>query len=272
MRRLAIFFVLLAVHPATGQEAAPLPRERPPATGSQDDAPPVPAVPVPRPRPDPAAGSDAAATTDADATDATEAAGAAVPAEDAAPPRVYQSACPAVIEARVEARLLEPLADGACGERSPLGVSALLVNGRLVPLSSEAIVNCGMAAALPAWAEAVDGYLWARENTRLARILIGTSYMCRPRNRAAGADVSEHGFANALDVIGFELEDGRTMALPGGWSEPLSPAGRLLRFAHHAACADFTTTLGPEANALHADHLHLDLGCHGQSCTARLCE
>jgi hypothetical protein len=84
--------------------------------------------------------------------------------------------------------------------------------------------------------------------------------------------VSEHGFANALDVVGFSLQDGRTMALPDGWSEPLAPAGRLLRFAHGAGCAHFTTTLGPEANALHADHLHLDLGCHGQRCLARLCE
>ena len=30
--------------------------------------------------------------------------------------------------------------------------------------------------------------------------------------------------------------------------------------------------LGPEANALHRDHLHLDLGCHGARCVARLCE
>ena len=87
-----------------------------------------------------------------------------------------------------------------------------------------------------------------------------------------GADVSEHGFANALDVIGFRLADGRTVTLSDGWTDPLAPAGRLLRFAHDAGCANFTTTLGPEANALHADHLHLELGCHGKTCTARLCE
>ena len=87
-----------------------------------------------------------------------------------------------------------------------------------------------------------------------------------------GADVSEHGFANALDVIGFRLADGCAVTLSDDWTDPLASAGRLLRFAHDAGCANFTTTLGLEANALHADHLHLDLGCHGKTCTARLCE
>ena len=188
------------------------------------------------------------------------------------PPRVYQAACPAVLAGLVEAEALPPIDEDGCGERSPLAVTGILVNGRMVPLSGTATVNCGMATVLPDWAAAIDSYLMARENTRIARILGGTSYMCRPRNNAAGADVSEHGFANALDVTGFELEDGRTIALPDGWADPLSAEGRLLRFAHDAGCARFTTTLGPEANALHRDHLHLDLGCHGKTCTARLCE
>jgi hypothetical protein len=47
---------------------------------------------------------------------------------------------------------------------------------------------------------------------------------------------------------------------------------RIIRFAHDAACTHFTTVLGPEANELHRDHLHIDLGCHGQRCVARLCE
>ena len=187
-------------------------------------------------------------------------------------PRVYQSACPAVLSGMVEAQLLESIAEQTCRARSPLAVTAVLVNGRMVPLSSEAILECGMATALPTWLAALDGYLAARENTRLARVLVGTSYACRPRNNAVGSDVSEHGFANALDIIGFELADGRTMSLSAGWTDPLSPEGRFLRYAHGAACASFTTTLGPEANARHADHIHVDLGCHGKRCVARLCE
>lgn len=232
MRSLTAIAILALGVPVFAQETVPLPRERP--------------------------------------ADRLPAAGLVVP--EVPEPRVYQSACPAVLSGELKARMLEPIAEQGCAERSPLAVTAVLVNGRMVPLSAEAILGCGMATALPVWLNAVDGYLAARENTRLAGLVVGTSYMCRPRNNVNGSDVSEHGFANALDVIGFELEDGRTIALPAGWADPLSPAGRLLRYAHDAACASFTTTLGPEANALHADHIHVDLGCHGERCVARLCE
>ena len=250
MRVLAVFLFTVATMPAVAQVAVPMPRERPAQIGSEpsDSL----AVPVPR-RPPEALSEDRV-----------------VP--EVPRPRIYRSACPAVLMGLVGAQVLDPIAERACHVRSPLAVTAVLVNGRMVPLSSEAILECGMATALPMWLAALDGYLAAREDTRLATVLVGTSYACRPRNNAAGSDVSEHGFANALDVIGFELADGRTVSLPAGWTDPLSPEGRFLRYAHGAACASFTTTLGPEANALHADHIHVDLGCHGQRCVARLCE
>src|SRR5690606_30696157 len=127
------------------------------------------------------------------------------PAEPPEPPRIYQAACPAVIAGLVEAEMLPPLTESSCGERSPLSVTGVMASGRMLPLSSPATLNCPMATALPDWVAAVDNYLWARDNTRIARILSGTSFMCRGRNRVVGADISEHGFANALDVTGFEL-------------------------------------------------------------------
>jgi hypothetical protein len=254
MRLFAALLTALVAAMAQAQEA-PMPRERPAATDEGVIA--SGTVPLPRPRPEPSEDEPARLAT---------------PAPEVPPPRIYQSACPAVIRGQVDARMMPPISEAQCGVRSPLAVSNLIVNGRSVPLSGEATLTCGMAESLADWAAAVDGYLAARERTRIARILTGTSYSCRPRNNAKGADLSEHAFGNALDIIGFELEDGRTMSLPDGWNVPLAPAGRLLRFAHDAGCARFTTTLGPEANALHADHLHLDLGCHGENCTARLCE
>ncbi len=252
MRLLALLLAMLVALPAQAQDV-PLPRERPAATRAPPAAD---AIPVPRRRAEPAR---------ADKVIVPE-----IPPPP--PPRIYQAACPAVLGGRIEGTMLEPIAEGACGERSPLSVTGVLVNGRMVPLSGPVIVNCGMASLLPAWAEAIDGYLISREDTRLSRILVGTSYFCRNRNNALRGDLSEHGFANALDVVGFELEDGRTITLPEGWVDPTSPSGRLLRFAHDSACSLFTTTLGPEANELHRDHLHVDLGCHGSNCTARLCE
>lgn len=290
MRLLLPLLLIATALPVFGQEP-PLPRERPAEVEVEVEAPPnAEGPPLPRTRPadaeGPAAEEEAAAEdaeapaeevetpaddAEAEAPDAAPAEPEA-PTEPARPPRIYQTACPAVIAGLVEAEMLPPLVEGSCGEGSPLLVTGVMASGRMVPLSSPATLNCAMATALPDWIAAVDNYLWARENTRIARILSGTSFMCRGRNRVVGADTSEHGFANALDVTGFELEDGRSVTLPGDWTDAQSPGGRLLRFAHDSACARFTTTLGPEANALHADHLHVDMGCHGKRCMARLCE
>jgi hypothetical protein len=260
--RLVLFMLIAALSLPVLAQDVPLPRPRPEpvATG---------AVPLPRLRPDAKTEPAPAAEDKASAAEAVE-----PPAEPEAPkpPRIYQTACPAVLAGQVEATSLPPIGENQCAVQSPLAVTGVLANGRMIPLSGEAVLGCGMATALPAWAAAVDSYLLARENTRIEAIIVGTSYMCRTRNHVEDADLSEHGFANALDVVGFALADGRTVTPVEGWADALSPEGRLLRFAHDAGCAGFTTTLGPEANALHADHLHFDLGCHGKTCTARLCE
>lgn len=187
-------------------------------------------------------------------------------------PRIYQTACPAVLLGRVEASALPPIADGQCRAQSPLALTGVLANGRMVPVSGGVQTDCGVATALSPWVESVDSYLLSRENTRIAELVVGTSYMCRNVNGGSSGNISFHGFADALDVVGFELEDGRFVTVESGWAAATSPEGRLLRFAHDSACANFTTVLGPEANAEHHDHLHLDLGCHGKTCTARLCE
>ncbi len=168
---------------------------------------------------------------------------------------------------------LPPIAEGMCQEQSPLSVTSILVNGRLLPLSVPAIFNCEMASDLPGWVADVDNYIFAMQKTRIKAVTVGGSYECRDRNVEGGSsDLSEHGRADALDFVGFTLEDGRTLTVGQDYNSPDAPTNRLMHFAHDAACTRFTTVLGPDANALHHDHFHLDLGCHGQSCTYRLCE
>lgn len=270
--RFPIFLLSLTlVFPSFAQDAeAPVPRPRPErpveaAPPAQDAEAPAAAAPAEMPR-------EEAPATEAPAQEAA-AEETPVEATPATPARAYQTMCPAVIGGLVEAEALPPIDDGDCAERSPLSVSALLVNGRRVPLSSPAILNCEMAGTLGPWASDVDNYAFARENTRIEQLAVGTSYMCRDRNVAGGSDrLSEHGFADALDVAGFTMSDGRSVSVASGWADASGPDGRLLRFAHDAACARFSTVLGPEANAEHADHFHLDLGCHGAQCSARMCE
>ncbi len=274
MRMLLLPLLIAAGLPALAAPEPALPRARP-ASGPVEIAP---LVPLPRPRPEPVAADAPAESEEPEEAGEAEAEDADAPEAEAAPappPRDYQTACPAVLAGAVEAEALPPIRDGQCFAASPLALSAVVVNGRTLALPEGVVTDCGMATALPGWLATVDSWLAARENTRIAEVLVGTSYMCRNVNNAATGNLSFHGFAAALDISGFRLADGRTVTLAADWGAP-GPAGadtgRILRFAHEAACASFTTVLGPEANALHRDHLHLDLGCHGRSCTARICE
>ncbi|MBJ3785930.1 extensin-like domain-containing protein [Devosia sediminis] len=234
--------------------------ERPDADAAVEEAE---EPPLPRPRPEEAVPEPAAPPV------AEEPEPVAVEAE---PERIYQTACPALLDGSVMGEMLEPIAEGICGERSPLSITAVRVNGREIGFSAPVTTNCEMAGALADWVGEVDAYAAAALESPVATLDTGTSMMCRNRNGGDEGFVSEHGFANAVDVIGVSLADGRRISVEADWQKATSLEGKLLRQAHGAACGRFTTVLGPEANAEHADHLHLDLGCHGQTCTARICE
>ena len=256
--------------PTVGDEVAPVPQQRPADLGGPDapvvaqpskpevpevERPVPPVVPVAEPEEEPKAEP---ATPE--------------PEKPAEPERVFQTACPAMLEGQVAATALPPISEGQCKAQSPLSVSGVLVNGRMVPFNAEAVTDCGMASALPGWISDVDGYVQAHDNTRVESVIVGTGYMCRNVNNAAEGNLSFHAFADALDVVGFKLEDGRTVTVEEGWTGTEAQGSQIIKFAHDAACGHFTTTLGPEANAQHHDHIHVDLGCHGKTCTARLCE
>jgi hypothetical protein len=111
---------------------------------------------------------------------------------------------------------------------------------------------------------------WLRETARPAALrrfgseLVGIdsygTYACRPRNNMAGAQPSEHATANAIDIAGFRLRDGRRLTVLAGWSGDDPQARAFLRDLHRGGCRDFAVTLGPDANAQHLDHFHFDMG------------
>lgn len=257
----AALLVSLLSAAAAQETDIPLPRERPePAAQST-----APDLPLPRP-------AQAEATTRSAFLEGWERGTPPLPAEPAAPPRDYQVACPAILNGEAIATSLPPIVEGQCRLQSPLSLEAVSANGRTIPLNAPVTVDCGMATALPGWVADLDRFLLATEDTQIARINAGTGYLCRNVNNAREGNLSFHAFGDALDVTGFTLEDGRTIDVLSAWPGTVEQGSRLIRFAHDAACTRFTTVLGPEANALHRDHLHLDLGCHGKSCTARICE
>src|SRR5436305_968002 len=74
------------------------------------------------------------------------------------------------------------------------------------------------------------------------------------RNRVVGAQLSEHGRANALDVRAFKLASGRAISLTDR-----NVARELREAVLHSACTHFPTVLGPGSDWYHEDHIHLDL-------------
>jgi hypothetical protein len=262
-----------AVETASGPEVPPVPRPRPEQPDASTEAP----TPATAHTPDPS--NDTAplpGTPDGAAPEVTTPPETppqpAEPSEPSAPPRVYQTACPAVLNGDAIATALPPIAENLCGLQSPLSLEAVSANGRTIPFNTAITTDCGMATALPGWIGDVDRFLLATEDTRIATVNVGTGYMCRNVNNGKTGNLSFHAFGDAVDVIGFTLEDGRTIDVTTAWPGTVPEGSKLIRFAHDAACTRFTTVLGPEANAEHHDHLHLDLGCHGKTCTARLCQ
>lgn len=128
-----------------------------------------------------------------------------------------------------------------------------------VSFSRAATMNCGLADPLNGWLEN-DVQRAARKNfgEQVVSIDVAASFACRARNHKQGAKMSKHGFGNAIDIAGFTLESGRKVTVLDGWRGGRDER-RFLASVHEAACGQFRTVLGPDADRHHRDHFHLDL-------------
>ena len=157
-----------------------------------------------------------------------------------------------------------------CGASRPFEMFAA-AEGR-VSMKPSAMLRCPMVPAVERWIQTVvEPAARTHLGSPLVEVKVAASYSCRPINHVSGGRLSEHGHANALDVSQFHLADGHVITVKGGWNG--DPAERaFLRAVHHGACGEFTTVLGPEANAMHHDHFHLDLARRGRDGFDRFCK
>ena len=123
-------------------------------------------------------------------------------------------------------------------------------------------VACPLAAALAVWewnvVQPAAQRIFGKNVVRIEHL---GSYNCR---KIAGRESwSQHARANALDIAGFRLSDGTRISVLGDWKRGGDKA-RFLREVRSGACRLFSTTLSPEYNAAHRDHLHLDMGKWGR--------
>ena len=236
-----------------------------------------------------------------------------------------------------EVEVSEPLKQDQCGAPAPVLVRRIGSGANKVEISPPVVVNCAMVVGLHTWVEkALQPAALEAFGARIARLRGASSYACRNRvgSHSHADRLSEHAFANAIDISGFVTTDGRTIDVAASWgptareeaqrvaaarakenalaadkTPELTKAGRqrdhkmsaianaasdrpsptsiqtaqlqsrgvgasdmradrnaaqsaeaqFLRRLHRSACDVFGTVLGPEANAAHHDHFHLDL-------------
>ena len=144
-----------------------------------------------------------------------------------------------------------------CHIRNRVRLSGV-ATARLAPVET----RCEIAARL---------YLWEREvlqpaarrhlGTGVRRIEHFSSYSCRKMRTSRGGSGrwSQHATANALDIAGFVLSDGRRISLLKDWDGGGTKAA-FLREARDGLCDWFNVVLSPDYNSLHADHFHADMG------------
>jgi hypothetical protein len=178
-------------------------------------------------------------------------------AEQAAPAPTPPSACRlALSDAIAIAPSIPDIhGPGGCGGEDLVRLEAVVLrDNKRVPLKPAAILRCAMASAVADWIRTDMAPLAASLGSVLSGLDNFDSFECRGRNRVAGAPLSEHGRANALDVRALSLANGQSISL----TDRTVPRD-LRESVLHSVCARFSTVLGPGSDWYHEDHIHLDL-------------
>lgn len=129
---------------------------------------------------------------------------------------------------------------------------------RLAPLKT----TCGTALRLAMWEYHVVQPIARQElQSSINRIDHFGSYSCRPIRNSSGETnrMSEHATANAVDISGFRLPNGKRLTLLKNWDDTVQNQ-RFMRGVRDGGCVFYNITLSPDYNALHADHFHFDNG------------
>lgn len=142
--------------------------------------------------------------------------------------------------------------NNACGIRQPIEVH--FVSG--IKLRERPVLNCQTAKAFRTWVDRAAQPSARAVQARITDIRVVSSYACRTRNSQRGAKLSEHAKGNAIDIAGFTLDDGTVLSVLEHWRS--NKYGPVLKDMYSRACGTFGTTLGPNADRFHQDHMHFD--------------
>jgi hypothetical protein len=155
---------------------------------------------------------------------------------------------------------LDPIREGACGLPAPIRLKAFEASREPgVSFSPAPVVSCKLAEALHRWFEdVVQPNAKTHLHASVVSIATLSAYNCRARYDDPSQRISQHAFANAVDIGEFVTAKGEHAAILDHWGAADERAA-FLRQVHDGACEIFGTTLGPEANEAHKNHFHLDM-------------
>jgi hypothetical protein len=214
-------------------------------------------IPLPKPRPEEAPKATDEAAPEAEGKPSADRPNTNKPAEAAPRPEKQLSACRLALteEIAIAPSIPDIRGPGACGGEDLVRLEAIVLpDKRKVAVKPAAILRCTMASAIADWVRKDMVPLAASLGSTISDLDNFDSFECRGRNRIAGAMLSEHGKANALDVRAIKLANGQSIGLTDR-TMSRDVRERVL----HSVCSRFSTVLGPGSDWYHEDHIHLDL-------------
>jgi hypothetical protein len=158
--------------------------------------------------------------------------------------------------------------------------NALRIERTSIGVGEPFALTCRAALSLAMWERHVlQQAALAQLGSRVESLEHYGSYACRNLYDDPGRRRSQHATADAFDIAGFVLQDGRRIRVVNDWTpraiEPASASSptqgsvaaeaRFLHALRDGACRYFDAVLGPDYNRAHADHFHFDRGA------ARIC-
>jgi hypothetical protein len=149
--------------------------------------------------------------------------------------------------------------DRGCEIKEAVEVSAI----GTVKLTRPALLTQDMAIRMGRWVnESLQPEAQKQFRQQIAAIDVGGSYSCRniygkPFGGRFAGRLSEHAFANAIDIGGFKLADGRSVEYLKDWHRK-DGSSEFLQATSVSACEMFNTTLTPDYDRFHRNHIHVD--------------
>lgn len=129
------------------------------------------------------------------------------------------------------------------------------------------LIDCSLARELPDIERVLQEQAQADFGEPVTRVTTLGSYSCRGKIGSAKRGLSEHALGNAMDFAVFHGKNQRVLASVSRHYDPDEKGPRTIArgflWAVHRRLREetrLTRVIGPDWNALHRDHFHLDRG------------